>query len=305
MNIDLLLKVCFGVVVLGALAVDLGVFQRKAHVVRPREALAWSAVWIGLALTFGAGLYFLKGPQVAGEFLAGYLIEKSLSVDNVFVFLVIFAAFGVPREYESRILVWGIFGALVLRALFVAAGSALLSSFSWMFYVFGAFLILTGIKMLFKREDSHPERGPIVRGLKKILGVTESMDGQKFFTRAEGRLRATPLFLVLVVVELTDLVFAVDSIPAIFAVTTDPFIVYTSNVFAILGLRSLYFLVAESVGLFRFLKYGLVLILWFVGAKLLLSHTVKIPMGWSLGAIGAILSGSIALSWIFRRPRTG
>jgi tellurite resistance protein TerC len=300
MNSSLVLWLSFGILILAALAIDLGFFQRKAHVVRPREAVAWSLVWFTLAFGFNVGIWFLKGPAAAGEFLAGYLVEKSLSVDNVFVFIVVFAAFGIPREHESRILVWGILGALVLRALFVAAGAAMLAAFSWTFYLFGGFLILTGLKMLLKKEDAHPERSWMVRCLRKILGVTETLDGQKFITRVDGRLRATPLFLVLLVVEATDVIFAVDSIPAVFAVTTDPFIVYTSNVFAILGLRSLYFLVAESVALFRFLKHGLVLILWFVGTKMLLSHTVKIPMGVSLGVIGAILAGSILLSWALR-----
>jgi TerC family integral membrane protein len=305
MSIDLVLWGAFAVLVLGALAVDLGVFQRKAHVVHPKEALAWSAVWIGLALVFDTGVYFLKGPVAAEEFLAGYLIEKSLSVDNIFVFLVIFSSFGVPRQHESRILVWGILGALVFRALFVAAGAALLASFSWMFTVFGVFLILTGLKMLLKREEVHPDRSWVVRLLKRMLGVTGTLHGQRFFVREDGRLRATPLFLTLAVVEVTDILFAVDSIPAIFAVTTDPFIVYTSNVFAILGLRTLYFLVAESLSRFRFLKYGLVLILWFVGTKMLISHSVKVPILLSLAVIGGLLAGSIVLSLALgvRRPQ--
>jgi len=303
MNAQQALWIGFGVLVLGALAVDLGVFQRKAHVVRTREALAWTIVWIALALVFNAGVYFVKGAQAATEFLAGYLIEKSLSVDNIFVFIVIFSYFGVPPQYESRILMWGILGAFVMRAVFIVSGAALLNAFGWMTYVFGAILMLTGLKLLLKKEGVvDPERNPVVRLFKAWFGASERLDGQKFFTRVDGRLAATPLFIVLLVVETTDVVFAVDSIPAIFAITSDPFIVYTSNVFAILGLRALYFLLARVMGLFRFLKYGLILILWFVGVKMLLAHTYKIPIGWSLGAIGGILAASIAASLLFREP---
>ncbi len=303
MNLDYTMWVIFGTLVFAALAVDLGICQRKAHVVRPKEALAWSLVWVVLALLFNAGVWWAKGSVAAGEFLAGYLVEKSLSVDNLFVFLVIFSWFSVPKEYEARILLWGVMGALVLRAIFVFAGAALLDRFHWMIYVFGGLLILTGIKMLVKKDgEGGPERNPLVRFLRRVLPVTPAYDGERFFTRVEGRRFVTPLFLTLVVVEFTDVVFAVDSIPAVFAVTRDPFIVLTSNVFALLGMRSLYFLLADANGLFRFLKFGLVLILWFVGAKMLLAGVVKIPISLSLAVVGGILAGSIALS-ILLRPR--
>jgi tellurite resistance protein TerC len=299
MNPDAVLWSVFSVFVVGALAVDLGVFQRKAHAVGAREALVWSVVWVALAMAFNAGVWFLRGSGAAGEFLAGYLIEKSLSVDNLFVFLVVFSYFGVPKEYEARILLWGILGAIVLRAVFVVAGAALLTAFHWMIYVFGGLLILSGLKMLVKHGEGDPGRNPVVRLVRKLFRVSERLDGQRFFTRVDGRLAATPLFVVLVVVESTDVVFAVDSIPAIFAITKDPFIVFTSNIFAILGLRSLYFLLARVMGLFRFLKYGLVGILWFVGAKMLLAGVLKIPIGCSLATIATLLAGSVALSLLF------
>jgi tellurite resistance protein TerC len=305
MNPSVALWTAFGILVVGALAIDLGVFHRKAHVVRSREALAWSLVWVALALLFNAGILWMKGPRAAGEFLAGYLIEKSLSVDNLFVFLVIFSAFAVPKEYEARILVWGVVGAIVLRAIFIVAGAALLERFHWTLYLFGAFLILTGVKMLVRREESDPSKNPVIRLFRRVFRVSEAPDGQRFFTRVGGRLAATPLFVVLLTVETTDVVFAVDSIPAIFAVTTDPFIVFTSNVFAILGLRSLYFLLADAARLFRFLKYGLVLILWFVGIKMLLADAVKIPVGASLATIGAILAGSMGLSLAAKARTSG
>jgi len=270
-------------------------------VVRSREALVWSVVWVALAMLFNAGIYAVLGPEAAGEFLAGYLIEKSLSVDNLFVFLVIFAYFAVPREHEARILIWGIVGAVVLRAAFIVGGAALLERFHWMIYLFGGFLILTGVKMLIKRGEGDPGRNPVVRLFRRLFPVSGHLDGQRFFTRLDGRLAATPLFVVLLAVETTDVIFAVDSIPAIFAITTDPFIVFTSNVFAILGLRSLYFLLAEAAGYFRFLKYGLVLILWFVGLKMVLSDVVKIPVWCSLATIGTILAGAVTLSVVVRR----
>ncbi|MBI4563796.1 MAG: TerC family protein [Planctomycetes bacterium] len=306
MSHQIILWIGFGVLVLGALAIDLGIVHRKAHVVRAREALVWTIVWIVLALSFNVGIYIMKGPRIASEFLAGYLIEKSLSVDNIFVFIVIFSYFGVPAQYESRILMWGILGAFVMRAVFIASGAALLNTFDWMTYVFGAILLFTGFKLLMKREGVvHPERNPLVRLFKAWFGTSDRLDGQRFFTRVGGRLKATPLFIVLLVVETTDVIFAVDSIPAIFAITSDPFIVYTSNVFAILGLRALYFLLARVIGLFRFLKYGLILILWFVGVKMLLAHTYKIPIGWSLATIGVILAVSVLASLIIKKKDGG
>jgi tellurite resistance protein TerC len=296
MDSQLILWLVFGFVVVAALSIDLGIFQRRAHVVRPKEALVWSLVWIGLALLFNAGVVAALGAEEAGEFLAGYLIEKSLSVDNLFVFLVIFSSFAIPKQYEARILIWGIVGAVLLRAAFVFGGAALLQRFHWLIYVFGAFLIVTGLRMLVKHGESDPKRNPLVRLFRRTFPFTDQLHGQKFFARVDGRLLATPLFLVLLVVETTDVIFAVDSIPAIFAVTTDPFIVFTSNVFAILGLRSLYFLLAAASDLFRYLKHGLVLILWFVGAKMVLADVVKIPVVYSLATIGTILAGSMAAS---------
>lgn len=299
----LLLWVVFNVFVLGILVLDLAVFHRKAHVVSLREALAWSCVWVSLALLFGLGIYLLRGGEKALEFITGYLIEWSLSVDNLFVFLVIFSYFAVPAIYQHRVLFWGILGALVLRALFIATGTALLSKFHWMIYVFGVFLIFTGIKLLFAGDEKiEPEKNPAVRLVRRFMKITPSFEGQRFFVRKDGMLWATPLFLVLVVVETTDVIFAVDSIPAIFAITLDPFIVYTSNVFAILGLRALFFLLAGVMGMFRFLKVGLSFVLCFVGVKMTIVDFHKIPIGISLGVVGTILLLSIVAS-LFARPK--
>jgi len=303
MDSQLILWLVFGFVVVSALVIDLGIFQRKAHVVRPKEALVWSVVWIGFALLFNAGVYLALGAEEAGEFLAGYLIEKSLSVDNLFVFLAIFSAFAIPKQYEARILIWGIVGAVLLRAAFVFGGAALLQRFHWLIYVFGGFLILTGVRMLMKHGEADPSRNPIVRLFRRVFPFTEQLHGQKFFTRVDGKLLATPLLLVLLVVETTDVIFAVASIPAIFAVTTDPFIVFTSNLFAILGLRSLYFLLAAASDLFRYLKHGLVLILWFVGLKMVLADVIKIPVGYSLATIGSILAVSMIDSVLHAKRR--
>lgn len=299
----LLLWVVFNVFVLGILVLDLAVFHRKAHVVSLREALAWSCVWVSLALLFGLGIYLLRGGEKALEFITGYLIEWSLSVDNLFVFLVIFSYFAVPAIYQHRVLFWGILGALVLRALFIATGTALLSKFHWMIYVFGVFLIFTGIKLLFAGDEKiEPEKNPAVRSVRRFMKITPTFEGQRFFVRKDGMLWATPLFLVLVVVETTDVIFAVDSIPAIFAITLDPFIVYTSNVFAILGLRALFFLLAGVMGMFRFLKVGLSFVLCFVGVKMTIVDFYKIPIGISLGVVGTILLLSIVAS-LFARPK--
>ena len=299
----LLLWVVFNVFVLGMLALDLAVFHRKAHAVSLREALIWSCVWVSLALLFGLGIYLLRGGEKALEFITGYLIEWSLSVDNLFVFLVIFSYFAVPAIYQHRVLFWGILGALVLRALFIATGTALLSKFHWMIYVFGVFLIFTGIKLLFAGDEKiEPEKNPAVRLVRRFMKITPSFEGQRFFVRKDGMLWATPLFLVLVVVETTDVIFAVDSIPAIFAITLDPFIVYTSNVFAILGLRALFFLLAGVMGMFRYLKVGLSFVLCFVGVKMTIVDFYKIPIGISLGVVGTILLLSIVAS-LFVRPK--
>jgi len=297
----------FNVFVLFMLALDLGVFHRHSHVVSTKEAAVWSVVWISLAMLFNAGIYFfwdLMAPQstytnseASLAFFTGYLIEKSLSVDNIFVFVLIFTYFAVPAAYQHRVLFWGIIGALLMRGTLIAVGATLLKEFHWIIYVFGAFLIFTGIKMaLHRNEEVHPENNPLIRLLRKIMPVAENYEGEKFFIRRVGRLMATPLFLVLLMVESTDLIFAVDSIPAIFAVTNDPFIVYTSNVFAILGLRSLYFLLANVMDKFQYLKIGLAFVLTFVGTKMVLVDLYKIPVGISLGVIASILAISVLAS---------
>jgi len=292
----------FNLFVLAMLAIDLGVFHRQAHAVSLREASIWSAVWIALALVFNLGVWKFLGPQPGVEFLTGYLIEKSLSIDNIFVIALLFAYFKVPDQYQHRVLFWGILGALVMRAAFILAGAALLDRFHWIIYLFGAFLVLTGIKMAFTPEHGlEPEKNPVVRLVRRLMPVTSDYRGSNFFVREGGRLAATPLFLVLVMVEFTDLVFAVDSIPAIFAVTRDPFLVYTSNVFAILGLRSLYFLLAGVMHKFEYLKLGLAAILVFVGVKMALVDWLKIPSGISLGVIALILTVAIAASLLKAR----
>ncbi|MBM3332951.1 TerC family protein [candidate division WOR-3 bacterium] len=295
--------IVFNALVLGLLALDLGVFHRKAHSVSTKEAAIWSAAWIGLALLFNLGIYFWKGPRPAVEYLAGYLIEKSLSVDNIFVFIVILGTFNVPSAYQHRVLFWGVLGALVMRGAMIAAGSALLDQFHWIVYLFGSFLVFTGLRLGIQRnEEPHPERNPLLKLARRLLPVSERYEGQRFFVREAGRLLVTPLFLVLLVVEATDLVFAVDSIPAIFAVTRDPFIVYTSNVFALLGLRSLYFLLARAVGKFYYLKMALAAILMFVGVKMVVAEFYKMPVAVSLGVVVGILTLAVAAS-IFRAKR--
>ncbi len=247
-----LLWTVFSVFVLGMLALDLGVFSRKPHEVHHREALTWSGVWVGLALVFNGWIYLRFGSGKALEFLTGYVIEKALSVDNIFVFVVLFSAFAVPKIYQHRVLFWGVIGAIVLRAIFIVLGAALLERFHWVMYVFGAILIFTGLRLMIKADvEPHPERNPIYRGLRRLIPAVPEYDGKKFFVIRNGRRFATPLFLVLLAIEATDVVFAVDSIPAIFAVTTDPFIVYTSNIFAILGLRAMYFLLANVIDRFH------------------------------------------------------
>lgn len=293
----------FNLFVLAMLAIDLGIFHRKSHEVSLREAFAWSAVWVALALIFNAFIYQWRGSEAALQFFTGYLIEKSLSVDNIFVFALIFAYFAVPKAYQHRVLFWGILGALVLRAIFILAGAALLAKFHWIIYVFGAFLLITGIKMaIYRDQQMDPEKNPLLRLVRRFIPVKNEYHEDRFFVRENGKLWATPLFLVLVLVESTDLVFAVDSIPAIFAVTSDPFIVYTSNVFAILGLRSLYFVLAGVMDKFRYLKLGLSAVLVFVGIKMLLIDLYKIPSLWSLAVIVVLLTVSIVASlWASRR----
>jgi tellurite resistance protein TerC len=297
MDSQLFLWVVFNVFVLGILALDLLVLHRKAHAVSLREAAVWSCVWVSMALLFGAGVYYFRGSEKALEFLTGYVIEWSLSVDNLFVFLVIFSYFAVPAIYQHRVLFWGILGALVLRAFFIATGTALLANFHWMIYVFGGFLIFTGIKLLCAGEEKiEPEKNPAVQLVRRFMKVTPEYEGQRFFVRRVGKLWATPLFLVLVVVETTDVIFAVDSTPAIFAITLDPFIVYTSNVFAILGLRALFFLLAGVMEMFHYLRVGLSFVLCFVGAKMLVADFYKIPIGLSLAVVAGILLLSIFAS---------
>lgn len=297
MDIGIWPWVGFTIFVFAMLALDLGVFHRNSHEVSVKEAAIWSVVWVSLALSFNVGLYFWQGGDVALKFLTGYLIEKSLSVDNIFVFVLIFSYFQVPAKYQHRVLFWGVFGALVMRAILIFVGAALIERFEWIIYVFGAFLIYTGLKM-FRQGETHldPDNNPVVKLVRKVLPVTSEYHGEHFFTRHAGKLMATPLFLVLVLVEASDLIFAVDSIPAIFAVTTDTFLVYTSNVFAILGLRSLYFVLAGVVDKFYYLKYGLAVILTFVGSKMLiiaLGYHVPTPVSLAV-IIGVLVIAIIA-----------
>ncbi len=303
--------IVFNLFVLAMLALDLGVFHRNSHEVKMKEALSWSAVWIGMALLFNLLLYFnwqsispgssYTNSQAALAFLTGYLIEKALSVDNIFVFLMIFAYFKVPAMYQHKVLFWGIIGALVMRAICIAAGVTLLKQFHWLVYVFGAFLIITGIKMVLQKDKKiDPEKNPVLKLFRRMMPVTPNFVGDKFFTKIDGRRFATPLFVVLLFVEMTDLIFAVDSIPAILAITQDPFIVYTSNVFAILGLRALYFALAGVMQLFHYLHYGLSAVLVFVGSKMVLTDVVgKVPVGISLGVIAGILTLSVVASLLF------
>lgn len=310
------LWVGFNVLVLALLALDLGVLHRKAHVIGTREAAGWSVFWIALSLIFNAGVWYFMGPKAGLEFLTGYLIEKALSVDNIFVFVLIFAYFQVPPKYQHRVLFWGIIGALVMRGAMIAAGAFLLERFHWIIYVFGGFLVITGIRMAFHDEaDIKPESNPVLRLVRKIMPVTSHYHGQRLLIRRselEGDTVvqptgggskfpyiATPLLIVLLVVETTDLIFALDSIPAIFAITRDPFLVYTSNVFAILGLRALYFLLASVIERFHYLKLGLSIILVFVGTKMLLSDIYHLPIGLSLGFVALVLVLSVVLSLMF------
>jgi tellurite resistance protein TerC len=297
------LWVGFVLFVLAMLALDLGVFHRKAHAVGTREALAWSALWVALALVFNLGVTRWFGPERGVEFLTGYLIEKALSVDNIFVFLVIFSYFGVPAAYQHRVLFWGVLGAIVFRVTFILLGSALLGAFHWVIYLFGGLLIVTGVKMLRAGDERvHPERNPVLRLLRRYVPVTGDYHGARFLVRREGRLLATPLLLVLAVVEATDVVFAVDSIPAIFAITLDPFIVFTSNIFAILGLRALYFLLAGVMDRFHYLRVGLSLVLVFVGVKMMASEVYKVPVAASLAVVAGVIIASMVVSWL--RPPT-
>ena len=300
----------FNVVVLAILALDLGVLHRRSEKVSLKQAAIWSTIWVVLSLCFAASIYLTMGKERGLEFLTGYLIEYALSVDNIFVFVLIFTYFNVPEKYQHRVLFWGIIGALVLRGVMIVAGSALVTRFAWTLYLFGAFLVVTGIRMALQKDAAayNPERDPVLRLARKIIPVTKDYHGKSFFVREPRpgggtRLAATPLFIVLLIVDTTDVVFATDSIPAIFAVTRDPFIVYTSNICAVLGLRALYFLLAGIVDKFVYLKLGLSLVLVFIGAKMLLEGLFHIPIGISLGVVALVLASSIAAS--VKWPRTG
>lgn len=290
MPTDVLLWTGFSVFLIVMLALDLGVFHKNSHVVEFKEAMIWSGVWIGLALLFNVGIFYYFGKVKGLEFMTGYLIEKSLSIDNVFIIALIFTYFNVPRQYQHRVLFWGVIGALIMRAILIAVGATLIKEFAWIIYIFGAFLIFTGLKMYFqKNEGINPDKNPVVRFFKKFIPMTDEYNKEKFFLIKEGKRFATPLFVVLLLVETTDLIFAVDSIPAIFAITSDPFIVFTSNAFAILGLRSLYFALAGVIYKFYYLKAGLSVILVFVGIKMMLIDIYKIPIGVSLGFVALVI----------------
>ena len=286
------------ILIMGVIFVlDLGVFNRKSHEIRFREALAWTIVWVVLACVFNAGIYWFMGPVKALEFLTGYLIEESLSVDNLFIFIMIFSYFRVSRAHQPKILKWGILGALAMRGVFIMAGIGLMERFHWMLFIFGGLLVVTGIKMAFGGEQKiEPEKNLLVRLAGRFFPVTRDMHDDRFFVRKEGRIALTPLFLTLLVVESSDVIFAVDSIPAVLAVTRDPFIVYTSNVFAIMGLRSLYYLLANVMEIFSYLKLGISFVLAFVGVKMLLTDIYPIPIHFSLGVIVGVLAVSIAAS---------
>ncbi len=296
--------------VLAMLAIDLGVFNRVAHVVSFKEATIWTIIWVTLALIFNFLFYQYTlvnfGPEIGArvglEFLTGYILEKSLSVDNIFIFVLVFSYFGIPAKYKHRVLFYGILGALVFRAIFIAMGSALMQ-FHWVIYLFGGFLIITGIKMFFtSNEEIDPEKNFLIRIFRKFMPVTNTIDGKSFFLKISGRWHATPLFIALLFLEATDIIFAVDSVPAIFAVTNEPFIVFTSNIFAILGLRSMYFMLAGVIDKFYLLKYGLAIVLVFVGLKMVWLNDLfggKFPISYSLGFILAVISGSVILSLIF------
>jgi tellurite resistance protein TerC len=305
MNESTLLWVAFNAFVLIMLALDLGVFHRKAHEVSVKEALTWTGIWIALAMLFNLFIYHHFDKEKAIEFFTGYIIEKSLSVDNIFVIIMIFSYFNVPRIYQHKVLFWGVLGALVMRVIFIFAGVELLHRFHWLIYIFGGFLIITAVRMIVSKDEKlEPERNPLVKLVRKKFRVTPAFHGDNFFVRIGGQLSATPLFLVVIMIEATDLIFAVDSIPAILAISEDPFIVYTSNVFAILGLRSLYFALAGIEKYFQYLKYGLAVILIFVGAKMCLMDFIKIPIEVSLIVIVFVLGISMLASAVMSRQQT-
>jgi len=305
MDTPLLFWILFNAFVLIMLALDLGVFHRKNHEVSLKEALTWTSVWVLLALCFNTIIFFWKGQQSALEFFTGYLVEKALSVDNIFVFIMIFTYFQIPAKYQHKILFWGIIGALIMRVIFIFAGIALIEKFHFTIYLFGVLLIYTGYKMFYHNNAKiEPDKNPVIRFFKKLMPVTPDLHEGNFFVKIDGKRFATPLFLVLILIETTDLIFAVDSIPAILAITQDQFIVYTSNVFAILGLRSLYFALAGVIHRFWLLSHGLAVVLIFVGIKMMLIDIYKIPIEWSLIFIATIITGSIFLSLKFKNNKS-
>ncbi|MBN1204423.1 MAG: TerC family protein [Myxococcaceae bacterium] len=302
MNTQVALWVGFNVFVAAMLAIDLGVFHKKDHAVSPKEAGAWTGVWVTISLIFCAGIWYFSGREPALQWLTAYVVEYSLSVDNLFVFLMVFGYFRVALEHQHRVLFWGIIGAFIMRAVLIIAGTALVKEFHWLIYLFGAFLVFTAVKMFFSKEDddADPEQKLVVRFSRRVLPVASQGQGSRFFTREDGRLKVTPLFLVLLVVEATDLLFALDSIPAVLGISTDAFIIYTSNVCAILGLRSLFFVVASLMDKFHFLKVGLSGILGFVGVKMLITYfNIHVPIAISLLVIAGILAASIVASLIW------
>lgn len=304
MEVSPIFWVIFSIIIIVMLALDLGVFNKKSHEIKVKEALTWVGVWVSLAMIFNLIVLTKFGKTKALEFLTAYVIEYSLSIDNIFVFILVFSFFGVKREYQHKVLFWGILGAVVMRAVFIFAGVALINRFHWIVLIFGAFLIFTGLKMLFQREEAKvdPEKNGLVRLFRKFLPVTDQFHGDSFFIRKDRKTYATPLFIVLLIIESTDLIFAVDSIPAVLAISKDTFIVFTSNIFAILGLRSLYFAVSGIMGLFRFLKIGLAIVLTFVGLKMLAAYFhFEIPVTLSLSVIVSILLLSILASVIIKK----
>lgn len=304
MNISLTGWILFNGFILVMLLLDLMVFHRKAHEVRVREALIWSAVWIAFALIFTAIIFHYKGHDLALKFFTGYLVEKSLSVDNLFVFLLIFEYFRVPQSYQHKVLFWGIFGALVMRAIFIFAGIALIQKFHWMVYILGGFLIFSGIKFAMEKEkEVHPEKNPVLKLFRKLMPVTHDYEKDHFIVRRSGKTWATPLLVVLLVIETTDVIFAVDSVPAVIAISLDPFIVYSSNAFAILGLRALYFALAGMMRMFHYLHYGLAAILVFVGIKMVIQDFFHIPLPFALAFIGATLVFSTVWSMVKPPPK--
>lgn len=300
MSSNLLLWIIFGATIATLLVLDLAVFNRRKSGYTMKAAIVWSIFWISLALIFNAAVYYWRGSETALEFLAGYIIEESLSVDNLFVFLMLFSYFKVAKNYQHKVLFWGILGVLIMRAIFIFVGIALIEKLHWLIYVFGAFLIFTGIKMaLQKDKEILPEKNPVLRIFRKLMPVTEGYEGDKFFVKKAGRFFATPLFIVVLVVETTDVVFAVDSIPAVLAITTDPFVVYTSNIFAVLGLRALFFVLSGFMQLFHHLSYGLSVILAFVGVKMVIADFYKIPVGVALAVVAGVLCISVITSMIW------